>query len=126
MRKAGGEKGCLGPPQNPRPHAQNPPFPPRRVQELKLEEQQWQLDQKLRWYMEKEGKRPCGMGGSGARLGTPPTSAPLQPAAPAEALKTAEDCVAEKETLAQLLDVVNKRNALIQMQEEKRLSELHA
>uniref|UniRef100_A0A8B9TKD4 Molecule interacting with CasL protein 1 n=1 Tax=Anas platyrhynchos TaxID=8839 RepID=A0A8B9TKD4_ANAPL len=67
------------------------------VQELKLEEQQWQLDQKLRWYMEKE-----------------------------EALKTAEDCVAEKETLAQLLDVVNKRNALIQMQEEKRLSELHA
>lgn len=34
--------------------------------------------------------------------------------------------MAEKETLAQLLDVVNKRNALIQMQEEKRLSELHA
>uniref|UniRef100_A0A8B9C6C3 Molecule interacting with CasL protein 1 n=1 Tax=Anser brachyrhynchus TaxID=132585 RepID=A0A8B9C6C3_9AVES len=67
------------------------------VQELKLEEQQWQLDQQLRWYMEKE-----------------------------EALKTAEDCVAEKEILAQLLDVVNKRNALIQMQEEKRLSELHA
>uniref|UniRef100_A0A493T9E7 BMERB domain-containing protein n=1 Tax=Anas platyrhynchos platyrhynchos TaxID=8840 RepID=A0A493T9E7_ANAPP len=46
------------------------------VQELKLEEEQWQLDQKLRWYMEKEGKCPCGMGGSGARLGTPPPPRP--------------------------------------------------
>lgn len=65
-------------------------------------------------------------GGSGARLGTPPPRPHRSSPAPAEALKTAEDCVAEKETLAQLLDVVNKRNALIQMQEEKRLSELHA
>ncbi|NXL91365.1 MICA1 monooxygenase, partial [Alectura lathami] len=66
------------------------------VQELKLEEQQWQLDQELRWYMEKE-----------------------------EALKTPKDRAAEQEILAQLLDVVDKRNALIHMQEEKRLSELH-
>ncbi|NXK26556.1 MICA1 monooxygenase, partial [Arenaria interpres] len=65
------------------------------VQELKLEEQQWQLDQNLRHYMNME-----------------------------ESLKTPEDSVAEREILAQLLDVVNKRNALIHMQEEKRLSEL--
>lgn len=69
---------------------------------------------------------PVRDGGERGQAWDPPTSAPLQPPAPAEALKTAEDCVAEKETLAQLLDVVNKRNALIQMQEEKRLSELHA
>ncbi|KAM9369359.1 F-actin-monooxygenase MICAL1 [Phaethornis superciliosus] len=67
------------------------------VQELKLEEQQWQLDQKLRCYMNKE-----------------------------ESLKTAEDCVAEQTILAQLLDVVNQRNVLIHIQEEKRLSELQA
>uniref|UniRef100_G3UQV1 Molecule interacting with CasL protein 1 n=1 Tax=Meleagris gallopavo TaxID=9103 RepID=G3UQV1_MELGA len=66
------------------------------VQELKLEEQQWQLDQELRWYIEKE-----------------------------EALKTPEDRAAEQQILAQLLKVVDKRNALIHMQEEKRLSELH-
>ncbi|NXH13728.1 MICA1 monooxygenase, partial [Bucco capensis] len=65
------------------------------VQELKLEEQQWQLDQKLRCYMNKE-----------------------------ESLKTPEDRVAEQEILAQLLEVVNKRNVLIHIQEEKRLSEL--
>ncbi|XP_046788987.1 F-actin-monooxygenase MICAL1 isoform X2 [Gallus gallus] len=66
------------------------------VQELKLEEQQWQLDQELRWYIETE-----------------------------EALKTPEDHAAEQQILAQLLKVVDKRNALIHMQEEKRLSELH-
>ncbi|XP_052558341.1 F-actin-monooxygenase MICAL1 isoform X1 [Tympanuchus pallidicinctus] len=66
------------------------------VQELKLEEQQWQLDRELRWYIEKE-----------------------------EALKTPEDHAAEQQILAQLLKVVDKRNALIHMQEEKRLSELH-
>ncbi|XP_017582685.1 PREDICTED: protein-methionine sulfoxide oxidase MICAL1 isoform X1 [Corvus brachyrhynchos] len=65
------------------------------VQELKLEEQQCQLDQKLRSYMNKQ-----------------------------ETLKTPEDEKAEQEILKQLLDVVNKRNVLIQMQEEKRLSEL--
>ncbi|NXJ71017.1 MICA1 monooxygenase, partial [Rostratula benghalensis] len=65
------------------------------VQELKLEEQQWQLDQKLRYYLNKE-----------------------------EALKTPKDREAEQKILAQLLDVVNKRNALIQIQEERRLSEL--
>ncbi|KAM6311085.1 F-actin-monooxygenase MICAL1 [Podargus strigoides] len=67
------------------------------VQELKLEEQQWQLDQKLRCYMNKE-----------------------------ESLKTPEDRVAEQEILVQLLEVVNKRNVLIHIQEEKRLSELQA
>ncbi|KFO80930.1 Protein-methionine sulfoxide oxidase mical3a, partial [Cuculus canorus] len=65
------------------------------VQELKLEEQQWQLDQKLRCYMNKE-----------------------------ESLKTPEDRAAEQEILVQLLEVVNKRNVLIHIQEEKRLSEL--
>ncbi|NXY92390.1 MICA1 monooxygenase, partial [Alcedo cyanopectus] len=65
------------------------------VQELKLEEQQCQLDQKLRSYMSKE-----------------------------ESLKTPEDRVAEQEIFAQLLEVVNKRNVLIHIQEEKRLSEL--
>ncbi|NXH25769.1 MICA1 monooxygenase, partial [Myiagra hebetior] len=65
------------------------------VQELKLEEQQCQIDQKLRSYMNKQ-----------------------------ETLKTPEDQKAEQEILKQLLEVVNKRNILIQMQEEKRLSEL--
>ncbi|NXG72921.1 MICA1 monooxygenase, partial [Baryphthengus martii] len=65
------------------------------VQELKLEEQQWQLDQKLRNYLNKE-----------------------------ESLKTPEDHAAEQEILAQLLEVVDKRNLLIHIQEEKRLSEL--
>ncbi|XP_039551658.1 F-actin-monooxygenase MICAL1 isoform X2 [Passer montanus] len=67
------------------------------VQELKLEEQQCQLDEKLRSYMNKE-----------------------------DALKTPEDEKAEQETLKQLVEVVNKRNVLIQLQEEKRLSELRA
>ncbi|KAM9255288.1 F-actin-monooxygenase MICAL1 [Cariama cristata] len=67
------------------------------VQELKLEEQQLQLDQKLRCYMNKE-----------------------------ESLKTPEDRAAEQEILVQLLEVVNKRNVLIHIQEEKRLSELQA
>ncbi|XP_075377718.1 F-actin-monooxygenase MICAL1 isoform X2 [Mycteria americana] len=67
------------------------------VQELKLEEQQWQLDQKLRCYMNRE-----------------------------ESMKTPEDRAAEQEILVQLLEVVNKRNVLIHIQEEKRLSELQA
>ncbi|KAF4800506.1 Protein-methionine sulfoxide oxidase MICAL1 [Turdus rufiventris] len=67
------------------------------VQELKLEEQQCQLDEKLRSYMNKE-----------------------------DTLKTPEDEKAEQEILKQLVDVVNKRNILIQLQEEKRLSELQA
>ncbi|XP_068029314.1 F-actin-monooxygenase MICAL1 isoform X2 [Anomalospiza imberbis] len=67
------------------------------VQELKLEEQQCQLDEKLRSYMNKE-----------------------------DALKTPEDEKAEQEILKQLVEVVNKRNVLIQLQEEKRLSELRA
>ena len=53
-------------------------------------------------------------------------AAPLQPPAPAESLKTPEDRVAEQQILAQLLEVVNKRNILIHIQEEKRLSELQA
>ncbi|KAM7032796.1 F-actin-monooxygenase MICAL1 [Acridotheres tristis] len=67
------------------------------VQELKLEEQQCQLDEKLRSYMNKE-----------------------------DTLKTPEDEKAEQEILKQLVEVVNKRNVLIQLQEEKRLSELQA
>ncbi|XP_041324134.1 F-actin-monooxygenase MICAL1 isoform X2 [Pyrgilauda ruficollis] len=67
------------------------------VQELKLEEQQCQLDEKLRSYMNKE-----------------------------DALKTPEDEKAEQDILKQLVEVVNKRNVLIQLQEEKRLSELRA
>ncbi|NXN50654.1 MICA1 monooxygenase, partial [Rynchops niger] len=66
-----------------------------RVQELKLEEQQWQLDHKLRYYINME-----------------------------ESLKTPEDRVAEQEILAELVEVVNNRNVLIHIQEEKRLSEL--
>ncbi|NXR28314.1 MICA1 monooxygenase, partial [Cinclus mexicanus] len=65
------------------------------VQELKLEEQQCQLDEKLRSYINKE-----------------------------DTLKTPEDEKAEQEILKQLVEVVNKRNVLIQFQEEKRLSEL--
>ncbi|NXV82767.1 MICA1 monooxygenase, partial [Atlantisia rogersi] len=65
------------------------------VQELKLEEQQWQLDQTLRWYLNME-----------------------------ESLKTPEDRAAEQKILTQLVAVVDKRNLLIHMQEEKRLSEL--
>ncbi|NXG07384.1 MICA1 monooxygenase, partial [Sakesphorus luctuosus] len=65
------------------------------AQELKLEEQQRQLDKKLRSYMNRE-----------------------------ETLKTVEDHKAEQEILAQLLKVVNERNLLIHIQEEKRLSEL--
>lgn len=51
---------------------------------------------------------------------------PTQPPALSESLKTPEDCVAEQEILVQLLEVVNKRNVLIHIQEEKRLSELRA
>ncbi|NWI57785.1 MICA1 monooxygenase, partial [Calyptomena viridis] len=65
------------------------------VQELKLEEQQCQLDEKLRSYMNRE-----------------------------DTLKTPEDRKAEQEILAQLLKVVDERNLLIHIQEEKRLSEL--
>ncbi|NXE50361.1 MICA1 monooxygenase, partial [Casuarius casuarius] len=92
------------------------------VQELKLEEQQCQLDQQLRRYMNMEGKWPRVPG----RGGDPAPACPAAPApcAPAEALKTPEERAAEQEILAQLLDVVNKRNTLIHIQEEKRLSEL--
>uniref|UniRef100_A0A8C0A889 Molecule interacting with CasL protein 1 n=1 Tax=Bos mutus grunniens TaxID=30521 RepID=A0A8C0A889_BOSMU len=65
------------------------------VQELNLEEKQWQLDQELRTYMNRE-----------------------------ETLKTAADRQAEDQVLRKLLDVVNQRDALIRLQEERRLSEL--
>ncbi|XP_044299519.1 F-actin-monooxygenase MICAL1-like [Varanus komodoensis] len=67
------------------------------VQELKLEEQQCQLDQELRQYYNMN-----------------------------EASKTLEDQLAEKKILSQLVTVVNQRSALIEMQEKKRLSELSA
>lgn len=65
------------------------------VQELNLEEKQWQLDQELRGYMNRE-----------------------------ETLKTAADRQAEDQVLKKLVDVVNQRDALIRFQEERRLSEL--
>ncbi|XP_062042579.1 F-actin-monooxygenase MICAL1 [Lepus europaeus] len=65
------------------------------VQELNLEEKQWQLDQELRGYMNRE-----------------------------ETLKTAADRQAEDQVLKKLVDVVNQRDALIRFQEECRLSEL--
>ncbi|XP_023583405.1 F-actin-monooxygenase MICAL1 isoform X2 [Trichechus manatus latirostris] len=65
------------------------------VQELDLEEKQWQLDQELRGYMNRE-----------------------------ETLKTAADWQAEDRILKKLLDVVHQRDALIRFQEERRLSEL--
>ncbi|VTJ71866.1 Hypothetical predicted protein [Marmota monax] len=65
------------------------------VQELDLEEKQWQLDQELRGYMNRE-----------------------------ETLKTAADRQAEEQVLKKLVDVVNQRDALIRFQEERRLSEL--
>nr|XP_028589772.1 F-actin-monooxygenase MICAL1-like [Podarcis muralis]XP_028589773.1 F-actin-monooxygenase MICAL1-like [Podarcis muralis]XP_028589775.1 F-actin-monooxygenase MICAL1-like [Podarcis muralis]XP_028589776.1 F-actin-monooxygenase MICAL1-like [Podarcis muralis] len=66
------------------------------VQELKLEEQQCQLDHELRQYDNMD-----------------------------ETSKTLEDQLKEKEILSQLLEVVNQRSALIEMQEKKRLSELY-
>lgn len=57
--------------------------------------------------------------------GPPAMLQPPSPPTPTEALKTPEDRAAEQQILAQLLKVVDKRNALIHMQEEKRLSELH-
>ncbi|XP_070081455.1 F-actin-monooxygenase MICAL1 isoform X5 [Equus przewalskii] len=65
------------------------------VQELHLEEKQWQLDQELRGYMNRE-----------------------------EDLKTAADRQAEDQVLKKLVDVVNQRDALIRFQEERRLCEL--
>uniref|UniRef100_A0A7M4E435 BMERB domain-containing protein n=2 Tax=Crocodylus porosus TaxID=8502 RepID=A0A7M4E435_CROPO len=65
------------------------------VQELKLEEKQCHLDQEMRRYMDM-----------------------------AEELKTPQDLQAEKEILEQFLEVVQNRDKLIQVQEEKRLSEL--
>ncbi|XP_059573594.1 F-actin-monooxygenase MICAL1 isoform X2 [Alligator mississippiensis] len=65
------------------------------VQELKLEEKQCHLDQEMRRYMNMD-----------------------------EGLKTPQDLQAEKEILEQFLEVVKKRDKLIQVQEEKRLSEL--
>lgn len=41
-----------------------------------------------------------------------------------ETLKTAADRQAEDQVLRKLLDVVNQRDALIRLQEERRLSEL--
>ncbi|XP_027711436.1 F-actin-monooxygenase MICAL1 [Vombatus ursinus] len=65
------------------------------VQELGLEEEQWQLDQELRGYMDRE-----------------------------ETLKTAKEKQAEEQMLKQLLDVVKRRDALIRFREERRLSEM--
>ncbi|XP_059128477.1 F-actin-monooxygenase MICAL1 [Peromyscus eremicus] len=65
------------------------------VQELDLEEKQWQLDQELRGYMNRE-----------------------------ETLKTEADRQSEDLVLRKLLDVVNQRDALIRFQEERRLSEM--
>ncbi|XP_006881287.1 PREDICTED: protein-methionine sulfoxide oxidase MICAL1 [Elephantulus edwardii] len=65
------------------------------AQELYLEEQQWQLDQELRGYLNRE-----------------------------ETLKTASDRQAEDRILKKKVDVVNQRDALIRFQEERRLSEL--
>ncbi|XP_013366271.1 PREDICTED: protein-methionine sulfoxide oxidase MICAL1 isoform X1 [Chinchilla lanigera] len=65
------------------------------VQELDLEEKQWQLDHELRSYMNRE-----------------------------ETLKTAADRQAEDQILRKLVDVVNQRDALIRFREECRLSEL--
>lgn len=108
------------------------PFPPHRVQELKLEEQQCQLDEKLRSYMNKEGecRHMPGRGSlcmvQGAGMGLWPSQALLWSPSPTDTLKTLEDEKAEQEILKQLVEVVNKRNVLIQLQEEKRLSELRA
>nr|XP_012293804.1 F-actin-methionine sulfoxide oxidase MICAL1 isoform X3 [Aotus nancymaae] len=65
------------------------------VQDLNLEEKQWQLDQELRSYMNRE-----------------------------ETLKTAADRQAEDQVLRKLVDVINQRDALIRLQEDRRLSEL--
>ncbi|XP_074043418.1 F-actin-monooxygenase MICAL1 [Macrotis lagotis] len=65
------------------------------VQELELEEQQWQLDQKLRSYMDRE-----------------------------ESLKTAREKQEEEQMLRQLVDLVHQRDILIRLQEERRLVEL--
>ncbi|XP_019369672.1 PREDICTED: protein-methionine sulfoxide oxidase MICAL1 isoform X3 [Gavialis gangeticus] len=65
------------------------------VQELKLEEKQCHLDQEMRRYMDM-----------------------------AQELKTPQDLQAEKEILEQFLEVVQSRDKLIRVQEEKRLSEL--
>ncbi|XP_004406758.1 PREDICTED: protein-methionine sulfoxide oxidase MICAL1 isoform X2 [Odobenus rosmarus divergens] len=65
------------------------------VKELNLQEEQWQLDQELRSYMNQEG-----------------------------ALKTPADRQAEDQLLKKLIDVVNQRDELIRFQEERRLSEL--
>ncbi|KAF3831825.1 hypothetical protein GH733_000637 [Mirounga leonina] len=65
------------------------------VKELNLQEEQWQLDQELRSYVNQEG-----------------------------ALKTPADRQAEDQLLKKLVDVVNQRDELIRFQEERRLSEL--
>lgn len=62
--------------------------------------------------------------GAGSRSGLVAFPALLWPPASTDALKTPEDEKAEQEILKQLVEVVNKRNVLIQLQEEKRLSEL--
>ncbi|XP_056674637.1 F-actin-monooxygenase MICAL1 isoform X2 [Monodelphis domestica] len=65
------------------------------VQELGLEEKQWQLDQELRSYMDRK-----------------------------DTLKTATEKQKEEQMLKQLLDVVKQRDALIRFRDECRLSEL--
>ncbi|CAH6778257.1 F-actin-monooxygenase MICAL1 [Phodopus roborovskii] len=65
------------------------------VQELDLEEKQWQLDRELRGYMNRQ-----------------------------ETLKTEADRQCEEQVLRKLVDVVNQRDALIRFQEERRLSEV--
>lgn len=63
-------------------------------------------------------------GGGGCVWWATPSHVAASPT-PTEALKTPEDRAAEQQILAELLKVVDKRDALIHMQEEKRLSELH-
>nr|XP_033773749.1 F-actin-monooxygenase MICAL1 [Geotrypetes seraphini]XP_033773750.1 F-actin-monooxygenase MICAL1 [Geotrypetes seraphini]XP_033773751.1 F-actin-monooxygenase MICAL1 [Geotrypetes seraphini] len=65
------------------------------VQELELEERQSLLEQELRSYMDIDDQ-----------------------------LKTSQDRAEEEETLNKMLEVVDKRNALITFQDEKRLSEI--
>lgn len=71
-----------------------------------------------------QGENPCAWCREQVRACGLPSS--TWPPAPTDTLKTPEDEKAEQEILKQLVEVVNKRNILIQLQEEKRLSELQA
>ncbi|XP_037376099.1 F-actin-monooxygenase MICAL1 isoform X2 [Talpa occidentalis] len=66
-----------------------------RAKELNLEDKQWHLDQELRGYLNQD-----------------------------ENLKSDDDRRKEKNILKKLVDVVNERDALIRLQEQRRLSEL--